>query len=147
MELLITVAFATAMLMAIAALAYVQTTVSSEQVSVDQISHEAEKLKSVADSVSAQGPPSRATVQITVPRGIENITVGSGTPPFIGREIVFTASSAGGAHNEVVKTTLYNVTGDLSNITVEGTYTVSVEAVEDCVGTGSPCAVILPLNG
>jgi hypothetical protein len=145
MELLVTVAFAVVILVTIIALAYMQMNTASDQLSLDEAQQSANNLKNTADAVSAQGPPAKAVITITVPKGIAGIVIGSDIPPFIGREIIFRVqTSISPQASDVPKTTLYNVTGDLSSIAHPGSYQVSVEVVEDCLGTGSPCAVISP---
>lgn len=145
MELLVTVAFAVVILVTIIALAYLQMNSASDQLALDEAQQSVDRLTNVVDAVSAQGPPAKAIVDITVPKGISNITIGSETPPYIGREINFKVqTSISPQPSDVLKTTLYNVTGDLRQILHPGTYQVTVEVVEDCMGTGSPCAVVLP---
>ena len=143
MELLVTLAFALVMLIPIIVLVYLQTSSGSEQLAIDQAQQSVNRLKSVADTVGAQGPPSKATINVIMPQRMGGIMIGSDDSPYIGREIVFTVRASGG-DTEIVVTTLYNVTGDLSNYTRAGTYPVSIEAVDDCQGTGRPCVVILP---
>jgi len=142
MEMLVTLAFALVMLIPIVVLVYLQTSSGSEQLAVDQAQQSVNRLKNVADTVGAQGPPSKATVNVIIPSRVNRITVGNGSSP--GREIVFTLRAAGGT-TDIVATTLYNVTGvDLANITRSGTYPVSVEAVDNYNNTGLPCVVVRP---
>jgi len=142
-ELLITLAFAMMMLIPIIVLVYLQTSSGSEQLSVDQAQQSVNRLKSTVDVVGAEGPPAKATINIIVPQRVTGITVGCVGQHCIGREIVFTVQSAGG-ETEIVATTLYNVTGDLSAYAHTGTYPVSIEALDMCPGTGLPCVEIRP---
>lgn len=142
-ELLVTLAFAMMMLIPILALAYIQTSSGSEQVAVDQAQQSVSRLKNVVDVVAAQGPPAKATVNIIVPQRLSSITVGSNTTPFIGREIIFRVRASGG-ETEIVATTMYNVTGNLTNYSRAGTYPVVAEALADCLGTGYSCVEIRP---
>lgn len=143
MELLITLAFALVMLIPITVLVYLQTSSGSEQLAIDQAQQSAARLKNIADTVGAQGPPAKATISIVIPQRLNSVTIGSASPPGIGREIIFHVATSAG-ETEIVVTTLYNVTGDLSNYTKAGTYPVYAEAVDDCLGTGTPCVVIGP---
>ncbi|VVC72278.1 Uncharacterised protein [uncultured archaeon] len=145
MELLVTVAFAVMMLVMVIGLAYLQMNSASDQLALEEAQQSVNKLKNVVDAVSAQGPPAKAIVEINIPKGISNITIGSDTPPYIGREIIFKVqTSVSSQPSDVPKTTLYDVTGDLHTIMHPGTYQVTVEVVDDCVGTGNPCAIIAP---
>ncbi|MDD5317970.1 MAG: hypothetical protein PHF51_04560 [Candidatus ainarchaeum sp.] len=148
MELLVTVAFAVLLLVTVIALAYLQINSASDQLALQEAQQSVNKLKNVADEVSAQGPPAKATIEITVPKGITNITIGSDTPPYIGREINFKVqTSASSQPSDVIKATLYDVAGDpqyLQSLLHPGAYQVSIEVVDDCLGTGNPCAVISP---
>ena len=143
LELMITLAFALLMLIPIIVLVFLQTSSGSEELAVDQAQQSVFRLKNAADVIGAQGPPAKATVNIIVPQRLTSITVGSQSSPYIGREIIFSVNARGGT-SDVVAVTLYNVTGDLSAYTKSGTYPVSIEAVDDCLGTGSPCVVISP---
>jgi len=143
MELLVTVAFAVTMVLSLIAMAYIQTSSASEQLASDQARQAASKLKGTADAVGAQGPPSKTTIQLTVPAKVTNITVGSVSPPYLGKEIIVSLTTSTGT-SEIVVTTLYNVTGDLSNMTRQGSYEVLVEAVDDCLGLGTQCVAVRP---
>jgi len=143
MELLITLAFVMMMLIPITVLVYLQTSSGTEQLSIDQAQQSVNRLKNAADMVAAQGPPAKTTINIVIPRGLSSITIGSSSPPYIGREIVFSVRAAGG-ETQIVATTLYNVTGDLGDYTRAGTYPVVVEAVDNYKGTGFTCVVIRP---
>jgi len=142
-ELLITLAFALIMLIPITVMVYLQTSSGSEQLAIDQAQQSAARLKGVADSVGAQGPPAKATINIVLPQRLSGITIGSPYPPFIGNEIVFYVQTSAGT-SEIVVTTMYDVTGDLGSYTKAGTYPVYAEAVDNCRGTGVPCVVIGP---
>lgn len=143
MELLITLAFALVMLLPITVLVFMQTSSGSEQLAIDQAQQSANRLKNIADTVAAQGPPAKATISIVLPQRLSGITIGSASPPYIGNEIIFRVKTSAG-DTEIVATTLYNVTGDLSNYTKSGTYPVYAEAVDNCRGTGTQCVVIGP---
>ena len=142
-EFLITFAFAVLMLVPILILVFLQTSSGSEQLAIDQAQQSANKLGNAADFVAAQGPPAKVTINIIIPGRLNGITIGSADAPGIGREIVFEVRTSAGT-SEVVATTMYNVSGDLSAYTSPGTYPVELEAVEDCQGTGWPCVMIRP---
>jgi len=140
-ELLVTIAFAVTILMSVLAFAYLQSVSSTDQLSYDQAQQSVNRLKSLVDSVGAQGPPAKATITLTMPLHVSSIVIGSATPPNIGKEIVFTVNSRG-TNSEIVKSTTYLVTGDLSNSIKPGDYPISAEAVDDCMGTGVQCVVL-----
>lgn len=131
------------MLIPIIVLVFLQTSAGAEELAIDQSQQSASRLKNTVDAIGAQGPPAKATISIIVPQKIANITVGSRDDPYIGREIIFNVFARGG-QTEIVAVALYNMTGDLSNYTKSGTYPVSIEAVDDCRGTGNPCVWVSP---
>jgi len=143
LELLITLAFALVMLIPITALVFIQTTSGSEQLSIDQAQQSTNRLKNVADIVAAQGAPAKATVSVVIPQRLSAITIGSATYPYIGREIIMRVRTSAG-ETEIVATTLYNVTGNLTNYTKAGTYPIYAEARENCSGLGYNCVFIGP---
>jgi len=88
------------------------------------------KLANYADIVGAQGYPKKITVQLSIPEGTGNITVG--TPHGgIGKYIVLSVNTSSGV-KELFATTTANVAGDLSNISKPGTYTIMISAEDSC---------------
>ncbi len=141
--MLVTLAFALLMLIPIIVLVFLQTSSGSEELAIDQAQQSVSRLKNVVDVVGAQGPPAKATLNIIIPERVSRITIGSVAEPPIGKEIVFAVRTRGG-DSEVVAVTLYAVAGNLTNYTKAGVYPVTVESVDDCLGTGNPCVYVRP---
>lgn len=82
------------------------------------------RLKDAADLVYAQGPPAQFYVDVNVPPGILEASVGGAS----GREILLRLSVGGGV-TEVFATTTGNVSGNLSRfVGAQGLYLVLVKA-------------------
>jgi len=141
-ELFITLAFSMVMLVPIIILAYLQAASGTEQLALQQAQQSVNKLKMMADVVDAHGEPAKVTIDLVVPQRTHSIIIGSRSPPYVGREIIFAISTGAGV-SDVVATTDYNVSGDLSGYTRPGSYKVQLFSSSNCAGGGS-CVQIAP---
>ena len=137
-ELLITVSFGLIILIPIIVLAFIQISTSNSTLAATEAQSAASKLASVATSIGAQGYPARQLVLVQVPPGVQNVYVGtqSNNP---GHEIIFVIATSGGS-SYVTSYTPINVSGQLSSISVQGTYLINISAQSSCPSMpGVPC--------
>ncbi len=141
LELLVTLGFGLIILLPIVVLAFIQISNSTSTLSTTEAQAAAQKLASVATSVSSQGPPAKQLVLIQVPQDIANIYVGS-LANTAGHEIIFVVNTNAGP-SYVTAYTPVNVSGALGSITGQGVYLVNVSAQSSCpTNPATPCAYL-----
>lgn len=118
MEFLLVVGFAFLMTVPLIIIFYQQSETLSTEISASQINKVAGEIRDAADEVYYLGSPSKKTVTVYMPEGVQSISIG-------GNKIVFTVESPSGDY-ELVKWSAANLTGSIQ--TYNGIHYVSVES-------------------
>lgn len=123
LEYLIMVGFVTLTIISILLIAYIYTAILRDRIKYNQISVLGEKILNTAETVYYSGEPSKTSVSVFIPSGVENIDISDTNI------IVDFSTSAGMAR--IAFSSKINITGDIS--TSEGIKNLVFEAKEDYV--------------
>ena len=129
-ELLITLSLGLAILLPIAAIAFVQLSASSTSLSSIESQQAASKLANAAALIGSQGAPAKQLVQISVPPNVKSIYVGTMNNT-VGHEIIFVVSTASGP-SYITSYTPVNVSGSIGSLASAGTYLINITAQSAC---------------
>jgi len=129
-EFLIIIGFAFMMTIPLVILFYQQSESINIEVTSSQVDKIASEIRDSADEVYYLGSPSKKTLTVYIPEGVNNITIRNNT-------IIFIVESASGDY-EMVKWTAANLTGTLQNDKGdnEGIRCVAAQAYDDYVNLG-----------
>jgi uncharacterized protein YvpB len=108
MEFLIVFGFATAMLLPLIIIFFIQSNETKDTLNSAQIANIGTKIIDKAESIYYLGEPSRTTLKVVFPEGIESITINN-------REITFNFRNYENTLQEISLTSLVNITGNLSH--------------------------------
>ena len=123
LEFLLVVGFAFLMTIPLIIIFYQQSETLDTEITSSQIDKVASEIRDAADEVYYLGTPSKKTVTIYMPEGVQSITL-------TGNKIVFVVDSPSGDY-ELVKWSSANLTGSVQ--THRGIHHVSVEAFDTYV--------------
>ena len=123
MEFLIIVGFAFFMTIPLIIIFYQQSESINNDITASQVDKVASEIRDAADEVFYLGAPSKKTVTVYLPEGVQSISI-------TGDKIVFLVDSPSGDY-EVVKWSATNLTGSIQNY--KGIHHVSVEAFDTYV--------------
>ncbi|MEM4703375.1 MAG: hypothetical protein QXP53_02740 [Candidatus Pacearchaeota archaeon] len=80
-EFALLIGFITFLLIAIIGIAYYYSGTAKTQIKVNAVDKAGKKIADTADSICYLGPPSKATIQLTIPEGVDSVEFPS-TQPF-----------------------------------------------------------------
>jgi uncharacterized protein (UPF0333 family) len=123
MEFLLVVGFAFLMTVPLVIIFYQQSESINTQVTSSQLDKVASEVRDAADEVYYLGSPSKKTVTIYMPKGVNSIAINNNM-------IDFVVDSPNGDY-EIVKWTVANLTGTIR--TFEGIHHISVESYDTYV--------------
>ncbi|MEM3400368.1 MAG: hypothetical protein QXP42_06060 [Candidatus Micrarchaeia archaeon] len=156
-ELLITIAFAVAVILPVIFLVYLQVSNSSQQIAIAQAENTAKRIKNAIDIVGAMGPPAKMNLLISVPQNTEKIIIGQeasgGSSITSGREVVIRVLTPSGKSDVVALTLVPTKWADSTyaeRFSKSGTYHLTIEAMDDAgtCGASTPrCVVVYPPFG
>ena len=122
-EFLIVVGIAFLMTIPLILIFYQQSANLNTEITSSQVDKVASEIRDAADEVYYLGSPSKKTVSIYMPEGVQSVSV-------VNDKIIFFVDSAEGDY-EVVKWTVANLTGSIESH--RGIHHVSVEAYDTYV--------------
>ncbi|MEM4641357.1 MAG: hypothetical protein QXW65_02470 [Candidatus Pacearchaeota archaeon] len=79
-EFALLIGFITFLLIAIIGIAYYYSGTAKTQIKVNAIDKAGKKIADTADSICYLGSPSKATIQVTIPEGVKNVTFSQELP-------------------------------------------------------------------
>src|SRR4030042_6734986 len=123
LEFLIVVVFALLMTFPLVIIFYQQSNNINTEVTSSQADKVASEIRDAADEVYYLGSPSKKTVTVYMPEGVNSISI-------TGDKMVFTVESPGNDY-ELVKWSVTNLTGSLR--TYPGIHNISVQAYDTYV--------------
>ena len=123
LEFLIVVAFALMITIPLVIIFYQQSESINTEVSASQIDKVASEMRDAADEVYYLGAPSKKTITIYMPEGVNNVTLRNNT-------IIFSVDAPINDY-ELVKWTAANLTGSIKSYS--GIHHVSAEAYDTYV--------------
>ena len=123
LEFLLVVGFAFLMTIPLIIIFYQQSKTLDTEITSSQIDKVASEIRDAADEVYYLGTPSKKTVTVYMPEGVQSIAV-------TGNKIIINVDSANGDY-ELVKWSAANLTGTIQ--TYKGIHHVSVEAYDTYV--------------
>jgi len=118
LEFLLVVGFTFLMSIPLIILFYQQSETFNTEIGASQVNKVASEIRDAADEVYYLGSPSKRTVTIYMPEGVQNISIS-------GNNIIFSVDSPSGVY-ELVKWSAANLTGSIQNY--KGIHHISVEA-------------------
>lgn len=107
MEYVMIVGFATLIAIPLFIIFNFYTTQTREEVVLSQAENIARKIVDSAESIYYMGEPSKTTIRIYMPAGINNITIQDG--------YVILRAETGGSETDVVKSSEINITGTVNS--------------------------------
>ncbi len=128
MEFLIVVGFAFLMTIPLFILFYRQSETINTEVTASQIDKVASEIRDAVDEVYYLGSPSKKTITVYIPKGVQSITLND-------NYITFLVDAPGGDY-EIVKWTAGNVSGSID--TFKGIHHISAESLGNEVMISEP---------
>ncbi len=122
-EYMIIIGFVTFAVLSVLSLAFVYSSQIKDRIRLNQVENFATQLVNSAESVFFSGEPSKATIRLYLPEGVENISIDS-------NYLVITTHTSSGENKQSFKSRV-PIQGTISS--GEGIKKLSLEAKEDYV--------------
>jgi len=122
-EYMIIIGFVTFAVLSVLALAFVYSSQIKDRIRLNQVGNFATQLVNSAESVFFSGEPSKATIRLYLPEGVENISIDS-------NYLIVTTHTSSGENKQSFKSRV-PIQGTISS--GEGIKKLSLEAKEDYV--------------
>jgi hypothetical protein len=124
MEYLLMMGFTLLLLIPIMILFATESNNIKSDIAASHATQIARKIADKAEEMYYQGEPSKTTIRVNIPQGIENIT-------FQNREVVIYYKTPDGVLQEIIQVTPINISGSISSL--QGIHLISIKSEGDYV--------------